>query len=148
MHINMYSFFLLQCVFSFDTDNKPIMSGQDFWREHVELPKGWMTRLSSKSNPETGIHARYYRAPDGTIFRSKSCLLKFLEDQGRRDELQQVKKMKLHRKRSFVQVNFKSKNQIKHSVFVIRLTGQLMTPPRIPTVENLWTAVRKPREQK
>ena len=32
-------------------------------------------------------------------------MLKFLEDQGMLDELQQVKKMQLHRKRSFVQVN-------------------------------------------
>ena len=89
------------------------MSGQDCWRENVKLPKGWMTRLSSKSNVESGIHARFYRAPDGTIFRSKTCLLKFLVDEGRLDEYQMLKKMQLHRKRSFVQVQIKI-HYIKH----------------------------------
>ena len=69
--------------------NKRMMSGQDCWRENA------------KSNVESGIHARFYRAPDGTIFRSKTCLLKFLVDEGRLDEYQMLKKMQLHRKHSF-----------------------------------------------
>ena len=89
------------------TINKPMMSGQDCWSENVQLPKGWMTRLSSKSNVKSGIPARFYRAPDGAIFRSKACMLKFLVDQGRLDEYQMLKKMELHRKRSFVQVQLK-----------------------------------------
>ena len=55
-------------------------------------------------NDESGIHARFYMAPDGTIFRSKTCMLKFLLDQGKLDQYQMLKKMQLHRKRSFVQV--------------------------------------------
>ena len=76
----------LQFAFNIARGNKHLMSDEVFWREHVELPKGWMTRLSSKSNPETGVRSRYYRAPDGTMFRSEDCMLKFLEGQGRLDE--------------------------------------------------------------
>ena len=95
---------LLQFDFIFATVNKRRMSGHDYWRENEELPKGWMTRLSTKINDESGIHARFYMAPDGTIFRSKTCMLKFLLDQGKLDQYQMLKKMQLHRKRSFVQV--------------------------------------------
>ena len=65
---------------------------------------GWMTRLSTKKMDDEGRYARLYRAPEGTIFRSKKCVLTYLADQGREEERLKVKSMGLHRKRTLSQV--------------------------------------------
>lgn len=81
------------------------MEKDHHWQEMEELPHGWMTRLSNKTKDLRGNFARFYRAPEGTIFRSRKCMYTYLEERGRLVEIEKLKNMRLQRKRTFSQVN-------------------------------------------
>ena len=82
------------------------MSEDNFWSENPNLPIGWMTRLSTKKLDAQGNYTRYYRAPEGTIFRSRILLLKYLSTNGRQGEHEKLKTVVLHGKRTISHVSY------------------------------------------
>ena len=97
-----------------------MMGGQHFWEEHEELPMGWMSRVSTKKMDCRGNFVRFFRAPEGTIFRSTISMMIFLGEQGRLEEIELLKNM---RKRSISQVNTNTNPPSFVNRWTVRLTG-------------------------